>query len=542
MIYLNCDGLYGCGSHEVPDFPTLQSLLDEMDRLGIWASFATNVSSRDGHNLTGNQLLMQDISETPGAVDRIIPAFAVSPKDLSEPETMAYLTRSLSSGEVGALSIYPATCKFSVRHLERLFLEIERYAPLILVDINEIGGEIGLTELSALAGRFSEMNFVVRGVMWPQYGPVLDLMWRCPNVFVGSSLLHVQFSYTTIRDMIGAERVVFGKGYRSLYGSSMASLMYSDLTDAEKEGVASRTLFSLLPNRVEAERLSGAARELKPKVRNSFWEPFMEGKGVADTLVIDAHGHLGATSGNGWFVPETDIGRQLDRLDESMAKLGVKFIIGSGYLALNGDPAAGNAVIEQQTASRRERYLGYYVYNPLYGDRLTTDLLDRSFAGDYFVGFKTLSDYWHMPVSDPSYRPLWEYADRYRLPILLHSWEGTCDTPAMIAEVARQYPNAIFLDAHSGGGDIGRAQAEKAGVELPNFYLEFCGSFCARRLWEDTLAIVGADKVVWGSDTQGHDQAWELGRLLSTDFCDEDLVKILGKNMEGILAQSLPKK
>ena len=115
-------------------------------------------------------------------------------------------------------------------------------------------------------------------------------------------------------------------------------------------------------------------------------------------------------------------------------------------------------------------------------------------------------------------------------------WDGRWDSPAMLKEVVKEYPHAIFLLGHSGGGDAGRAEAEELAAGNDNVYLEWCGSFCSSVPWEKTLAKVGSDKVVYGSDAYAHGMAWELGRLLSLDLPDKGIRPILGANMRRILA------
>ena len=86
-----------------------------------------------------------------------------------------------------------------------------------------------------------------------------------------------------------------------------------------------------------------------------------------------------------------------------------------------------------------------------------------------------------------------------------------------------------------GLSDIFTAVQRVSGVF--NRFLEFCGSFCSTRLWEDTLRIVPADRIVYGTDAAAHGIDWELGRLLSVDAPESTIEQILGRNMRDILAR-----
>ncbi len=539
MFYIDSTGFYGSGLHERPELPELSDLLEELDRLGIWGAVTTGAQARDGDAFDGNRRLMEDIERTPGARDRIIPALTVSPKCLCERGAMEHIRGLLASGRVGAIAAFPTTGRFGMIHIDRVLGELSEYSPVVLVDLNELGGENGQEALVRLAGKYPNMKFVVRGVMWHGYGALLDMMWRCKNIYAECSMLHVEDTFSLFARYAGEGRLIFGRGYRALSGASMAAIAYSGLPQEEQEQVAGKRLLSMLPNRAEAERIAKVAKALEPRIPNRLWREYMQGHGVHGVKIIDAHTHLGSTSMNGWFIERTGFDCRLDRCLERCDELGIEWIIASGTEALCGDPFEGNRYIERMTVRCRGRVRCYYVYNPIYGDRLTERELDERFAGGAFVGIKTLADYWRVPVTDPSYKPAWEYAAKRRMPILFHSWEGSCDTPEQIATVAEQYPDATFIIAHAGGGDAGRAQAESVCKRLPNVCLEYCGSFCSRRSWRDTLDAVGADRVIFGTDTEGHDPAWELGRLLSENVTDGELELILGKNLERVLARSV---
>ena len=71
----------------------------------------------------------------------------------------------------------------------------------------------------------------------------------------------------------------------------------------------------------------------------------------------------------------------------------------------------------------------------------------------------------------------------------------------------------------------------------PNAFLEFCGSFVHPRDWVDTIRAVGADKIIFGSDTDAHSLSWELGRFLSISLPDAELEPMLGANFLRLLAR-----
>ena len=536
MFYLDSTAIYGYSSYEKLDYSSLEELLAEMDRLGVHAALTVNAVAARGHSLEGNLQLMEDLEACPAARDRILPVLAVAPKNFYEKESMAFFHEMLSSGRVGALAIYPVAAKFHVGQLERIFLELRQYRPVVLVDCEDLRVEMGYELLAELAAKFPEMSFVLRNSMWGDDGPMFDLLWRCKNVLVENSRLHENGMMRTIAEHFGADRLVYGRGYRSLSGASMASLAYSGLSAEEREQIAGKRLLSLLPNQKEAQRILAAAGDMQPKVTNRYWAEFVKGKGLSDVRIIDAHTHLGGFPSQGWYVTTLGFENALASFLARAKELGICHMITSGMEALHGDPLSNNRMLEEKTEKARDAVTCYYAYNPHYRDVSTEKELDERFASGGFVGFKILADYWKVELTDPRFDGAWSYADKHRLPVLFHCW-GPFNTPEMIADIASRYPNATFIIGHSGGGEAGRPRAVRACLEHANVYLEYCGSFVPKCTWRQALDQVGAEKLIFGTDTLVHDQAWELGRLLSEDITDEELRLILSENIERILAR-----
>jgi predicted TIM-barrel fold metal-dependent hydrolase len=267
-----------------------------------------------------------------------------------------------------------------------------------------------------------------------------------------------------------------------------------------------------------------------------FWERLLARRPLG-VDIVDAHAHLGGSGG--YVLEENDLERQVALALAAMNRLGIKTMIASGMEALLGSPVKGNELLEKSLAPHAGRLLGYVSFNPFYARELLPRL-DRYFAGKVFVGFKLLCDYWKIPVTDPRFTPMWQYADRRRLPVLIHTWQSSFDAPALLKPMVRQYPRIAFLLGHSGGNDAGRQQAEELAAENSNVHLEWCGSFCGTRRWEDTLKQVPLRQIVFGTDAVAHGIPWELGRLLSLDIPDKILAPILGANLRRILRQAAP--
>lgn len=510
----------GRGPNAAAGYPRAADLLAQMNRLGVDRAVVWHAAAVMHHLPTVNATLLREIARTPGAKGRLLPALAVSPMLLYEPGAVDRLRALMTREGIRALRFPSARYGHTLRQLEPLLAQLRALKPVVFVQHNDPRPE----DVLAVAGNLPEVSFVLAQAMWPHYINLFDLMRRRRNVYAESSWLHTWNAIEIIVREFGADRLIFGMGGAAHNGAAIAALMSARISDADRARIAHGNLAHLL-----ALPAAGGGRTRRGPAR--LWDRLLAGRRLG-VPTIDAHYHLGASAG---YVSETnDLREQIAATLAEADRLGIETVVASGLDALMGDtPLKGNLSLAAALKPCRGRIRPYFGFNPRFADELAPAL--NRVMGD-FAGFKTLCDYWSVPVTDPRFEPMLKYADEWRLPILYHTWDGQHDSPAMLKDIVKAYPHAVFLLGHSGGGDRGRAEATELAEQNANVVLEWCGSFCSSVPWEQTLARIGSGKVVFGTDGYLHGVPWELGRLLSLPVPDAKLVPILGANMAHILA------
>ena len=526
--FFNANGCYGKTCSSPTDFPKASDLLDHMDRLGIERSLVWYLPAEELNQTLGNRALLQEIDALPGrAQDRLIPAFIIAPTMLYAKGALDELITTMETRRVRALRYFQSSVgSFTLGQLSPLLDRVSRFKPLLMVQC--VMGPALINDLLDVSGKYPDITFACMEPMWVHLPIVLDLMRQRANIVCDTSYLHTRDTIAMIAGSFGPERLIFGAGSKSANGASIAGLIYADITEKQQSLIAHENLERILG--LDSLPRSTAHR---PMPNGSLWSRYMR-KEKSDIEIIDAHGHIGPVAK--WVLQDRNMDEQIPEAIRWMDKTGISRMFVSGEHALYSDPVEGNRILLNALAGHRDRFSGYVVFNPYFAKELTP-LFDEYFADDFFIGFKLLCDYWKIPLTDPGFKPVWEYADRNALPILIHTWEGAYDSPAILKDVIPKYRNATFILGHSGGTDKGRREAEELALANKNVYLDFCGSFCTRKTWEETIKLVGNDRVVFGSDSILHDQAWELGRLLSLDLPDEMLKPILSGNIRRILGK-----
>ncbi len=71
--------------------------------------------------------------------------------------------------------------------------------------------------------------------------------------------------------------------------------------------------------------------------------------------------------------------------------------------------------------------------------------------------------------------------------------------------------------------------------DLPNIYAEVAGGDPELGQTEMGVAMLGADRIVYGSDAPGRSFASQIAKVRGADISDGDRAKILGGNMQRML-------
>ncbi len=519
--WFDVNGTIGRSCRGDGDFESAAERLDFMDRLGVARALVWNREALHHHPLPCNGALLEELRRTPCARDRLFPVLAFSGLLLLERNGVALLKSQLKAAAVRALRFVNFGGRHTLLHAAPLIERLRSLHPLLLVD----AGDTSEGDLLEFAAAFPRLTIVLTRVQWPACAEVFALMRRRPNICCDTSWLHSFRALELATREFGAERLLFGLGPRSHNGAALGALARADLTPTQRRTIAHGNLDGLTG-------LNPTPARAAQWTANTLWPRFLAGEplGVA---VADAHGHFGPSAG--YALGEQQEGEQLRVGQELLSRLGFDLLLVSGLRALLGDPLAGNAELEKFLRPHSERFGAYVAFNPFFGDALAQRFEDY-FQSPVFRGFKTLCDYWKVPIGDARFQPMWEFAHRRRLPVLCHTWSGSYDSPALFRAAARRYPRAPILLGHSGGDDRGRPEAEALAAEFPNVYLEWCGSFYSRVRWEDTLRRVPLRRVVFGTDAFMHDPRWELARLLSLELPDDTLKPVLGANLRRLLA------
>lgn len=203
--------------------------------------------------------------------------------------------------------------------------------------------------------------------------------------------------------------------------------------------------------------------------------------------IIDVHTHVGR-----WMYPIRE--STMDDLVAMEHRAGVDVCVVSSASAIMYDFKEGNRLLAEEL-ERYPQCLGYVVVNPHYVEESLQELATYR-QHPRFAGVKLHGDQQGFALDDRRVARLIEAVAAIGWPVLVHTFSAQAAT--QLRDLAHRFPTLAFIMAHMGGADWPVAIAKVADV--PNIYLDPCSSYAHAGKLETAVAMVGANRVVFGSD------------------------------------------
>lgn len=166
-------------------------------------------------------------------------------------------------------------------------------------------------------------------------------------------------------------------------------------------------------------------------------------------FVIDQHVHVGmrparSTTASSSYLP--------DELLANMDANGVDMVVGFPKANPHTDYRVENERIIAAMKQHPTRIIGFARINPYFGAKAVADVHDYAAKGALGLKIHPLRDFSGNRVNDPELMfPIVEAAQAENLLLLVHSGNSWNCAPTLIADLARNFPKANFVIAHSAG-------------------------------------------------------------------------------------------
>ena len=228
---------------------------------------------------------------------------------------------------------------------------------------------------------------------------------------------------------------------------------------------------------------------------------------------FDAHAHLGRFSG--WAAG-------LESTPETLIAQADRFGIQTTALCCEDNDRTLDAMKRFP-----RRVLGCVYVNPLRPEAV--DLIDH-FVREGFGAVKLQPLRHAYCADDVIVDPVLDRAEKYGIPVCIHSGHPPYSLPWQIALLAERHPGVKILMLHMGHGHgVYIDAALKMARRLPNLYLEMSGMPMPAKIRE-AYETVGPDRILFGTDTPFHDPSVEIEKVLTSGVDETGLKRIFFEN------------
>lgn len=265
---------------------------------------------------------------------------------------------------------------------------------------------------------------------------------------------------------------------------------------------------------------------MKPLNNSQYFREYVLKGSLESVYIIDCHTHMGPIVG-----ASTPI-FTMDECVELMRDENIKSI----WCAPHTDLFCAdnmNADIESYMEKYPEQVFGYYSFNPNYAAQYESSMIKILQIKNY-IGFKFLPVYHNTPLDSPNYLSALEFADKYNLIVLSHTWGNTACSPKEVETVLKRFHNLQFIMGHSSPNELDHA------IELvkkyDNVYLDLCDIHRHSGIVDKMCNAVGAEKILFGTDLPWYDPNYCIGSILCAHISDDNKEKIFHKNAERMLS------
>lgn len=230
-------------------------------------------------------------------------------------------------------------------------------------------------------------------------------------------------------------------------------------------------------------------------------------------MLIDAHAHIGRSL----FGAENSV----DQLLGSMETQRIDQAILVPLKPLDYHFGPENDRVAQAIGNHPDRFSGFARVDPWQGPRALEEFR-RAVDGLGLIGLFLHPFEEQFTANDEISFPLLELLVEHDLPLMIAGGYPTFSHPSQINDLAAQWPGLTIIATHGGQINISGMLLADALTTMrnnPNVIMETSGIY-REDFIEDTIAELGAERVVWGSNTPYMDQGFETLRVRLGHFDD----------------------
>lgn len=232
-----------------------QELLRAMDACSIERAMVYYAMAREYDPRTGNEMLTDQLR----GESRLLPVWVVLPHYTGEFDAPGTLVIRMRDAGVRAVTMFPSpVCQnFSLSEYTcgALFSVLEEHRVPLLLGLEQLGS---MKAVGDLCRAYPRLPLIVTDVTYRIDRDLYPLLERFDNFYIETSGYKSMDGIAEICSRFGAGRLIFGTGMPVKSGPAAVGLIrYADISDADRQRIASENLTELLDGVLLESRIPG---------------------------------------------------------------------------------------------------------------------------------------------------------------------------------------------------------------------------------------------------------------------------------------------
>jgi hypothetical protein len=249
-------------------------------------------------------------------------------------------------------------------------------------------------------------------------------------------------------------------------------------------------------------------------------------------MIIDAHVHLGSRDSRTKYFGTAPSKFEVEELFRIMDKNSVdKSVIMSLGKGENFDYKSDNNYISKVILEYPDKLYGYIRINPWH--KKAIEDFEHGINKQGFCALKLHPESDSFKPNDSLVYPLIETAETLNVPVCIHTHRPGNGQPALVGDLALNFPNVTFIMAHMGMNLY--PDAIFVAKVCSNIILESSAQPWIHRIARKVIDTIGVNRLVWGSDCPLHSQMVERLKIESAPLTEDEKNKVMGENIYNIL-------
>jgi len=259
---------------------------------------------------------------------------------------------------------------------------------------------------------------------------------------------------------------------------------------------------------------------------------------------------------NSWGFPKPLEINDTDELIEKWYNEAIKYDLEKIIFVTSG----GNDIAVKIIKTHPDKFIAYAHHDPSIFN--AADILEN-YINLGLRGYKILGPSVKTPLNDKSLYPIWETAQYYEIPVLIHfgimggaggiAYHQNIN-PLIIHDVAKNFPHLNIIIPHFGCGYV--FETLNLCWACPNVFIDTSGSnqwmrwmpyeINLENLFRKYFETIGPERIIFGTDSSWFPRGFteiylkeQIKAMLSVGFNYDDLDKVLYKNIKLLLSKNL---